>query len=53
MFYAIVSTRAFNSAGMLRFAIAGFIQSLLPPRGVIAVIPLHVARSGERLLFRV
>jgi len=53
MLYAIVNTRAFNSAAILRFVIAGFIQSLLPPRGVIAVIPLHGGRSGERLLLRV
>lgn len=42
MFNAIVKTRAYNSAGIFRSGIAGFIQSLLLPRGVIAVIPVRV-----------
>ncbi len=42
MLNAIVKTRAYNSAVIFRSGITGFIQSLLPPRGVIAVIPVRV-----------
>lgn len=48
MLNAILKTRACNSAAIFRSGIVGFIQSLLLPRGVIAVIPAYVPGNRKR-----